>query len=262
MAHEMQKPAAPAPLRNVDLDTDEIRQARADLAATLRMAARYGLEEGICNHFSAVVPGHPDLFLVNRLGDAFAEAKASSLLICDFDGHVLQGEGEPEATAFYIHARLHKRHPRVGAAFHTHMPNATALTMIEGEPLVWAGQTALKFYGRTVVDEAYNGLALDNAEGDRIAEAMGDADVVFMRNHGVMVCAPNIAEAWDDLYYLERAAEVQLKAMSSGRPLIAVAKELAERTARLMREGDPESARMHLESIKRQLDLTSPGYRD
>lgn len=262
MAHEMQKPAAPAPLRNVDLDTDEIRQARVDLAATLRMAARYGLEEGICNHFSAVVPGHPDLFLVNRLGDAFAEAKASSLLICDFDGHVLQGEGEPEATAFYIHARLHKRHPRVGAAFHTHMPNATALTMIEGEPLVWAGQTALKFYGRTVVDEAYNGLALDNAEGDRIAEAMGDADVVFMRNHGVMVCAPNIAEAWDDLYYLERAAEVQLKAMSSGRPLIPVAKELAERTARLMREGDPESARMHLESIKRQLDLTSPGYRD
>ncbi len=262
MAHEMQKPAAPAPLRNVDLGTDAIHLARVDLAATLRMAARYGLEEGICNHFSAVVPGHPDLFLVNRLGDAFAEARASSLLICDFDGHVLQGEGEPEATAFYIHARLHKRHPRVGAAFHTHMPNATALTMIEGEPLVWAGQTALKFYGRTVVDEAYNGLALDNAEGERIAEAMGDADVVFMRNHGVMVCAPNIAEAWDDLYYLERAAEVQLKAMSSGRRLIPVAKELAERTARLMREGDPESARMHLESIKRQLDLTSPGYRD
>ncbi len=262
MAHEMQKPAAPAPLRNVDLDTDAIRQARVDLAATLRMAARYGLEEGICNHFSAVVPGHPDLFLVNRLGDAFAEARASSLLICDFDGHVLQGEGEPEATAFYIHARLHKRHPRVGAAFHTHMPNATALTMIEGEPLVWAGQTALKFYGRTVVDEAYNGLALDNDEGDRIAEAMGAADVVFMRNHGVMVCAPNIAEAWDDLYYLERAAEVQLKAMSSGRPLIPVSAELADRTARLMREGDPESARMHLESIKRQLDVVSPGFRD
>ncbi len=262
MAHEMLKPSAPAPLRNVNLDTDEIQQARVDLAATLRMAAHYGLEEGICNHFSAVVPGHPDLFLVNRLGDAFAEAKASSLLICDFDGHVLQGEGEPEATAFYIHARLHKQHPRVGAAFHTHMPNATALTMIEGDPLVWAGQTALKFYGRTVVDEDYNGLALDNDEGDRIAEAMGEADVVFMRNHGVMVCAPNIAEAWDDLYYLERAAEVQLKAMSSGRPLIPVSEELAEKTAKLMREGDPESARMHLESIKRQLDVTSPGFRD
>ncbi|MBE9639289.1 aldolase [Salipiger mangrovisoli] len=262
MAHEMHKPAAPAPRRNVDLDTDAIRQARVDLAATLRMAARYGLEEGICNHFSAVVPGHPDLFLVNRLGDAFAEATASSLLICDFDGHVLAGEGEPEATAFYIHARLHKRHPRVGAAFHTHMPNATALTMIEGAPLVWAGQTALKFYGRTVVDEVYNGLALDNAEGDRIAEAMGVADIVFMRNHGVMVSAPNIAEAWDDLYYLERAAEVQLKAMSSGRPLIPVARDLAEKTARLMREGDPESARMHLESIKRQLDVVSPGFRD
>jgi hypothetical protein len=64
------------------------------------------------------------------------------------------------------------------------MPNATALAMLDGPPLVWAGQTALKFYGRTLVDEDYNGLALDEREGDRIAAALGDADVVFMRNHG------------------------------------------------------------------------------
>ena len=70
--------------------------------------------------------------------------------------------------------------------------------------MLWAGQTALKFHGRTVVDEHYNGLALDEAEGDRIAASMGDADVVFMRNHGVMVVGATIAEAWDDLYYLER----------------------------------------------------------
>ena len=61
------------------------------------------------------------------------------------------------------------------------------MTMLDGPPLVWAGQTALKFLGRTVVDEDYNGLALDEAEGDRIAASMGEADVVFMRNHGVMV---------------------------------------------------------------------------
>ncbi|MFX5005277.1 class II aldolase/adducin family protein, partial [Acinetobacter baumannii] len=83
------------------------------------------------------------------------------------------------------------------AAFHTHMPNATALSMVEGEPLVFAGQTALKFYGRTAVDTDYNGLALDETEGDRIASAMGSADIIFMRNHGVMVVGPTIAEAWD-----------------------------------------------------------------
>jgi ribulose-5-phosphate 4-epimerase/fuculose-1-phosphate aldolase len=152
--------------------------------------------------------------------------------------------------------------PRVGAAFHTHVANATALSMVEGEPLVWAGQTALKFYGRVAVDENYNGLALDEREGDRIAAVLGGKDILFLKNHGVMVCAPNVAEAWDDLYYLEHAAEVQLKAMSTGRRLVPVPTDIAEQAARRMREGGPESARMHLESVRRILDQESPHYRD
>lgn len=263
MAHELKiSQASNSPHHNLLLDSEEVWQARVDLAACLRMAARLGLEEGICNHFSAVVPGHPDLFIVNRLGWAFQEATASSLLICDFAGNVVAGDGVPEATAFYIHARLHKMAPRVRAAFHTHMPNATALSMVEGEPLVWAGQTALKFYGRVAIDENYNGLALDESEGDRIASVLGDKDILFMKNHGVMVCAPNIAEAWDDLYYLERAAEVQLKAMGSDRRLLPVLPDVAAEAARRMREGDPESARMHLASIRRVLDRQEPAYRD
>ncbi len=259
MAHAL---TASSTLRNVDLDTPEIRAARVDLAACFRMAARLGLSEGICNHFSVVVPGHDDLMLVNPYGYAFSEITASRLLICDFHGTVVAGEGVPEATAFYIHARVHLNKPRARAAFHTHMPSATALAMLEGPPLVWAGQTALKFYGRTLVDEDYNGLALDEREGDRIAAALGDADVVFMKNHGVMVVGASAAEAWDDLYYLERACEAQRLAMSTGRPLKPVPAEVAERTYRQMREGDRESARLHLESVKRRLLQTDPGYAD
>ena len=117
------------------------------------MAARLGMQEGICNHFSAMVPDYDDLFLVNPYGRAFGEVTASSLLVCDFHGAVVAGDGVPEATAFYIHARLHRNIPRARVAFHTHMPYATALTMTEGEPLIFAGQSALKFYGRTVVDQ-------------------------------------------------------------------------------------------------------------
>jgi ribulose-5-phosphate 4-epimerase/fuculose-1-phosphate aldolase len=233
-----------------------------DLAACFRMAAKLGLHEGICNHFSAMVPGRDDLMLVNPYGYAFAEVTASSLVICDLQGRVVAGEGVPEATAFYIHARLHLRHPRAKAAFHTHMPNATALAMLEGPPLVWAGQTALKFYGRTLVDEDYNGLALDEAEGDRIAASLGDADVVFMKNHGVMVVGASIAEAWDDLYYLERAAEAQRLAMSTGRPLKPVPEAVARATYAQMREGDRESARLHLESVKRILRREQPDFED
>jgi len=253
---------APPVLSNSDLDLPEVRAARIDLAACFRMAARLGMHEGICNHFSLVVPGRDDLMLVNPYGWAFAEITASRLLVCDFHGRVVAGEGVPEATAFFIHARLHMRHPRARAAFHTHMPNATALAMLEGPPLAWAGQTALKFHGRTLVDEDYNGLAFDEREGDRIAESLGDADIVFMKNHGVLVVGGSAAEAWDDLYYLERAAEVQRLAMATGRPLKPVPEELAARTAAQMREGDRESARLLLESVKRQLLKTDPDFVD
>jgi ribulose-5-phosphate 4-epimerase/fuculose-1-phosphate aldolase len=255
MAHTLaideQKAASAS--RDRRLDSNVINEARVELAACFQLAALHGFEEGVCNHFSAVVPGHEDLFLVNPYGYAFSEITASRLLICDFDGHVVAGEGKPEATAFYIHARLHKLMPRVKAAFHTHMPNATALCLLEGPPLLWLGQSALKFYGRTAVDENYNGLALDASEGDRIASAMGDADILFLKNHGVMVAGATIAEAWDDLYYLERAAEVQLKAMNTGRPLKPVPHDIAQRTYEQMRAADAESARAHLASGMREL---------
>lgn len=261
MAHALAGSAPPVEQRNAGtLDGPAIRQARIDLVACFRMAARLGMGEGICNHFSFVVPGHDDLFLVNPYGLAFAEVTASSLLICDFHGRVVAGEGTPEATAFFIHAQLHRLHPRAKAAFHTHMPNATALCLLEGDPLVWAGQTALKFYERMAVDEHYNGLALTHAEGERIANAVGEADVLMLKNHGPLVLGASIAEAWDDLYYLERAAEVQLKAMASGRPLKPVPPEVARKACQVMLDGNAESARLHLESVKRQIARLEPEF--
>ena len=165
-------------MHDEDFHSPAVAALRADLALALRAAAHHGLAEGICNHFSAMVPGYDDLFNVNPYGYAFAELTASMLLSCDFNGNVVSGSGLPEATAFYIHARIHKNVPRARAAFHTHMPYATALSMTEGQPLIFAGQTALKFYGRTVVDENYNGLALDEREGDRIAASVKDADIM------------------------------------------------------------------------------------
>ena len=256
MAHILHTDTVAAPAAQAlrpALATNAAMQARVELAAAFQLAVQHGFDEGVCNHFSAMVPGCDDLFFVNPFGLAFAEVTASRLLVCDFDGHVVAGNGTPEATAFFIHARLHRLKPRVKVALHTHMPYATALAMVEGEPLVWAGQTSLKFYGRTAVDTHYNGLALDNSEGDRIAQTLGDADVVFLKNHGVLVTGPNIAEAWDDLYYLERAAQVQCLAMATGRPLVPVPAELARQTARAMREGDPASARAHFDSALRRL---------
>ena len=247
----------------LNLETDEIWQARVDLAACFRAAARLGMNEGVCNHLSAVVPGHDDLFLVNPDGWGFGEITASRLLICDYEGNVVAGAGVPEPTAFFIHARVHLRVPRAKAAFHTHMPNATALAMLEGPPFSYALQTSLRFHDRMAIDEHYNGVALSTEEGDRIASTIGAADIVFMKNHGVMVVAPTIHKAWDDLFYLERAAQAEILALSTGRKMAALPQSMIDQTLAQIRAnaGNRGSARLHLDSVKRQLDREQPEYR-
>ncbi|WP_336331458.1 aldolase [Pseudomonas putida] len=260
MANELLIKQAPAVLTLGNLDTDDIWNMRVDMAAVLRMSARYGYNEGIDNHYSALLPGRNDLFIVNPYGHAFQEITASSLLICDLDGNVVSGEGKPEASAFWIHARLHSLKPHIRAALHFHAPDSTALCALAGQPFDWSFQTSLKFYQRIAVDEHYNGLALDAGEGDRIANALGDAEIVFLRHHGVMVGGASIADAWDDLYYIERAAAVQVKIYSTGRPSIRIPHELALKVCREEREAAPASARLHLDSVKRVLDRIDPDY--
>jgi ribulose-5-phosphate 4-epimerase/fuculose-1-phosphate aldolase len=261
MAQPLAPTAPPAARLNLDPDDPAIRSAREDLAACFRAAARLGMHESVCNHFSLMIPGRDDLFLVNPYGISFAEVTASRLLLCDFDGNVLAGEGQPEATAHWIHARLHRMRPTARAAFHTHMPHTTALCMIELPDDLFVFQSMLKFKGRLAVDPHYGGLALDAAEGDRIAAAMGNADIVLMHGHGPMVVGPTAAAAWDDLFFLERAAQTLLLALSSGRKLVGLDSKIAEVTAAAMREERLDSAALHLASIKRQLDVTEPGWR-
>src|SRR5947207_15681060 len=106
------------------------RAARIDLAAAFRLAVRMDLHEGVCNHFSVMLPDG-QRFLLNRYGLHWSEVTASNLLALDPDGRVLAGEGEYEKTAFYIHSRIHLSNPHAACVLHTHMPHATALTLLE-----------------------------------------------------------------------------------------------------------------------------------
>ena len=159
---------------------DEIRQIRIDLAAAYRMAARQGLNEGICNHFTMMVPGSDDRFLLIPYGLHWSEVTASNLIEVDFDGNVIEGEGEAEATAFCIHAPIHKARPDARCLLHTHMPFATALSLLEDFRFPFVSQNELGFYGRIAYDDDYKGLAFDTNEGDRLARVMGTADVVLL----------------------------------------------------------------------------------
>ena len=143
---------------------------------------------------------------------------------------MLAGDGEVEASALYIHGRMHVGRPDVRCILHTHMPYATALTSIEGGRLEPINQNALRFSGRIAYDDDYGGLALDAAEGDRLAAVLGSQRILFMANHGVITTGRTVAAAFDDLYYLERACQNQVLAMSTGRPLKHVRADEVERT--------------------------------
>lgn len=209
----------------------ELRALRADLALALRAAAHHGLGEGVCNHFSVAVPGRPGWFLLNPRGLHWCEVQGADIVLVDSEGTVLAGLHPVEPTAMFIHAAVHRIAGKQ-CVLHTHMPYATALTLTDLRALdTTLSQNAMRFHGRVAVDAQYNGLALDASEGERIAGALGGADVVFLGNHGVVVCGERIDHAFDDLYYLERACMAQVLAHSTGRPLQPVAPELAARVA-------------------------------
>ncbi len=241
---------------------NDIRQARIDLAAAFRLAVRHGLSEGICNHFSLMLPSSEELFLINPYGLHWSEIRASDLLLLDGAGRTVEGAGEVEASAFNIHAAVHRAESKARCVLHTHMPYATALTMIEGGRLEPAHQTALRFHGAIAYDDRFNGLATDMAEGERMARLLDGKEVLFLANHGVIVTGATVGGAFDSLYYLERAAQAQCIALATGKPLRLVGDEIARKTRAEYAEFTAVHAERHFEALKRLLDRDEPNYAD
>jgi ribulose-5-phosphate 4-epimerase/fuculose-1-phosphate aldolase len=235
------------------------RAARVDLAAAFRLAVRLDLHEGVCNHFSVMLADGRTL-LLNRYGLHWSEVSASNLLALDAAGRVLGGEGDYEKTAFWIHSRIHLASPHAACVLHTHMPYASALTLLEAGRLEMIEQNALRFHDDIAYDDTYNGLVIDQAEGDRLARVLGTKRALFLANHGVIVVGPSVAEAFDTLYYLERACRLQVLARMMGGKRRPVRPEVVERTYRLMRADAPQYAGAHFSALKRILDREEPAY--
>lgn len=243
--------------------TDAEWQVRVDLAAAHRLAVHYGYHEGIDNHFTALVPGHVDRFLLAPFGLHWSEIRARDFLVVDFSGNVLSGVGPVEDTAFYIHAPVHAARPDIACVMHTHMPYATALSMLEVPELLMASQNAIGFAG-LVAHCNYLGFALDSGEGRRMATALGDKPVLLLRNHGVVVTGTSVADAFNALYFFERAAMAQILAQSSRQklrlvpePALSLTIEQYKTSAKV--EGLARTD-LHFAALKRMLDRSGSDY--
>ena len=235
-----------------DFASPAVRQLRADLALALRAASHHGLSEGVCNHFSVALPDRSGRFLLNPRGLLWHEVGTDDIVMVDRSGEKLAGRHPVEPTAMFIHAAVHDICGQA-CVLHVHMPYATALTCTQDRALdTTLSQNAMRFHGRVAVDAHYNGLALGPEEGERIARAMGQAEIAFLGNHGVVVCGARMDWAYDDLYYLERACMVQVLAQSTGRPLVPVSAELTQRVAHEI-QGERLQSELFFASLRRTL---------
>jgi ribulose-5-phosphate 4-epimerase/fuculose-1-phosphate aldolase len=133
------------------------------------------------------------------------------------------------------------------------------LASLKDSTLYPIDQNTARFFEKIALDDDYTGLALGEEEGDRLAARLGNKSILMMGNHGVMVVGETVAKAFDELYYLERAAETMVTAYMTGQPLRILPNEVARRTAQQWADY-PNFADKHLAELKRILDDEEPDY--
>ncbi len=246
------------PGRNVELDE---WRGRVDLAAAFRLAVENDWHESVANHFSLAVSEDGKRFLMNPRWRHFARIRATDLLLLDADdATTMQRPDAPDPSAWCIQGAIHAALPQARCVLHVHSPYATALACLDDPTLLPIEQNSARFYNRVAIDRHYGGVADDAEEGRRLVAALGGRRVLVMASHGVLVAGRTVADAYDELYYFERACRTLVLAWSTGSKLNVMPHHLAERTARDW-EDYPAYADAHFAEMKRLLDTKGPELR-
>jgi ribulose-5-phosphate 4-epimerase/fuculose-1-phosphate aldolase len=246
----------------IPFDTLDEQHLRVDLAAAFRLTARADWHEGVANHFSAAVSPDGSKFLVNPRWRHFSRVKASELLLVDAnDPATMDLPNAPDPSAWAIHSAIHRLVPNARVILHLHPPYATTLATLKDPTIKPIDQVTARFFNRIATDNSFGGIASDVAEGERIASTIGNHSILMMCNHGVTTIAGSVAEAFDAMYHLERAARTLVLAYSTGQPLNVMSDKLAEETAAEW-EAFKGAEYSHFEEMKQILDVEEPNFRD
>lgn len=250
--------AETAPNRVANIDHwDE----RVDLAASFRWTARLNLHEAVANHFSLAVNEDGSQFLINPNQAHFSRIRASDILLLDaHDPDVLDRPNAPDETAWGLHGSIHRHCPHARCVMHVHSIFATVLASLADSRLPPIDQNTAMFFNRYVIDEGFGGLAFEE-EGERCAAALSDPKIktMIMGNHGVLILGSDVADAFNRLFYFERAAETYIRALQTGQELRVLSDEIAEKTAQEL-DNYPGQAERHLSELKAILDDEKSNY--
>ncbi len=235
-------------------------QNRVDLAAMFRLAAYFDWHEAVANHFSLAVSSDGKSFLMNPRWRHFSKIKASDLLLLNAEDKTTMNRADaPDLTAWSLHGRLHAALPQARCIIHLHPPYATAIASLADPEIKAIDQNTARFYNRVAYDMNYGGMANTDAEGDRLANLLGNKGIMLMGNHGVLICAATVAEAFDLSYYLERACRNLVLAYQTGQKLHEMSSAVAEKTAQEW-DDDREQFHAHFAQMRSLLDEKDTSY--
>ncbi|GAB4197181.1 MAG: class II aldolase/adducin family protein [Wenzhouxiangellaceae bacterium] len=238
-------------------------QARIDLAACYRLVAHYGWDDMIFTHISMRVPGPDHHFLINPYGMLFEEINASSLVKIDLQGNKVDDNPWPVNPAgFTIHSAVHEVRDDAHCVIHLHTMDGTAVSTMECG-LLPMNQTAMLVREQLAYHE-YEGVAVDLDERPRLQQDLGDKSLMLLWNHGTLAVGRSVAEAFMNMYLLERACSMQVRTLSATQSWHHPLAGIAEKTAAQGR--DPRIIdvvdQLAWPALLRMLDRRDPGYRE
>jgi ribulose-5-phosphate 4-epimerase/fuculose-1-phosphate aldolase len=233
-------------------------QARVDLAALYRLVALYGWDDLIYTHISARIPGPEHHFLINPYGMLFEEMTASSLVKIDLEGNILQETPYfINPAGFTIHSAIHAAREDAKFVMHLHSDDGVAVAA-QKEGLLPLSQHALIVLPRLAYHN-YEGIALNHDERERLVADIGDKTMMLLRNHGTLSVGDSAANCWVNMYYLERACTMQVRALSGGADKVLIAPEASQTEVRNQVARGIGGA-LAWPGCLRKLDRDLPGY--
>jgi len=238
-------------------------QTRVDLAACYRLMHDFGMVEMIANHISARVPGTENEFLINPYGMLYEELTASSMIRIDLDGSILFNATDYgiNQAGYVIHSAIHGARHDVGCIIHTHtLPGMAVSAMKCG--LMPIAQTSLR-WAKGVSYHAYEGIALNLDERERLVKDLGDTDAMILKNHGLLTCAASIPECFNNMYRLERACQLQVMTLSCNTEIELPPQEVVNEAWRLFQPGVRRRfGLLEWPALLRKLDRIDTSYKN
>lgn len=238
-------------------------RTRVDLAALYRLVALYGWDDLIANHITARVPGPDGHCLINPYGLMFDEMTASAMVKIDLQGNILQETSyEISAAGFNIHAAVHAAREDARFVIHLHTNDGAAVAG-QSDGLLPISQHAMIVL-QSIAYHDYEGIALNPDERERLVADLADKDLMLLRNHGTLAVGPTAGACWHGMYYLERACQIQIRALTAGRGKVQFPSESALAEVR-ERIGSGSAVRAKAGATAwpaclRKLDRVLPGY--